>query len=244
VNGEWVVEDDPEGILGSGEYIHYAADYIKNVKKLKKRTLLTLYWQFGNLKSPKFSVFEWLDKTFKGTGKPLSGKQQLFDDIGISLYPDKTPMGYAFDRVMTTLRAYFPIPSQRIMITELGYWPEHRTDPVCQYGHLWRMGAVPGVGDGDPGRDAMRGEVAQFYQAAVLGYPYSGGGTYWWYYLQEKGSETKRGAVWNALHSLYQTIKHPQPERLGVVKSLLIDNPGPAGEPRSSISQTHQSWFR
>ncbi len=33
-------------------------------------------------------------------------------------------MGVSFDRVVTTLRSYFSLPGQRVMITELGYWPE------------------------------------------------------------------------------------------------------------------------
>lgn len=216
VNGEWIVEGDPatvdpDGILGSGEYIHYAADYIKNQKKLKTRVLLTLYWQLGNLENPKFSMFQWLRETFKEGGTPLSGMESLIDDVGISLYPDKAPMGVAFDRVLTTLRTTFNRPGQRIMITELGYWPEHETDPVCQYGHIWRVGAVTWGADRKAARDEARGEVARLYQAAVLGYPYSGGGTYWWYYLQERGTERKRGAVWNSLHSLHQSTKSPPP---------------------------------
>lgn len=213
VTGEWTVEGDREDYVGSGAYILDAAEYVR--AKARKPVLLTLYWQLGNLKKPGFSMFEWLKKTFvegkspgkKDKGSPLKGKQSLFDDIGISLYPDKTPMGVSFDRVVTTLRSYFNLPGQRIMITELGYWPEPQTDPVCQYGHIWRLGAVPSVADGDPHRDEMRGEVAQFYQAAVLGYPYSGGGPYWWYYLQERGSADKPGATWVALHTLYQSIR-------------------------------------
>ena len=222
VTGEWTADGTDKDAVGSGAYIYDAADYIKNKKRSQKRILLTLYWQLGNLKNPKFSMFEWLKKTFiegkspvKDKDKsPLKGQQGLFDDIGISLYPDKTPMGVSFDRVVTTLRTFFPLPHQRIMITELGYSPEPQTDPVCQYGHIWRLGAVPSVADDDPHRDTLRGEAAQLYQAAVLGYPYSGGGPYWWYYLQERGSADKPGAVWKALHTLYQSIKPPAPTRI------------------------------
>lgn len=217
VTGEWTIEGDRGDYVGSGAYILDAAEYVKT--KARKPVLLTLYWQLGNLSNPRFSMFEWLKKTFvegRSPGKadkrsPLKGKQHLFDDIGISLYPDKTPMGISFDRVVTTLRSYFNLPGQRIMISELGYWPEPQTDPVCQYAHIWRVGAVPSVADGDPRRDELRGEVAQFYQAAVLGYPYSGGGPYWWYYLQERGTADKPGAVWTKLHNLYRSVKLPAP---------------------------------
>lgn len=206
VNGEWVVKDDPEGVLDSGEYIRYAANYIKREKGSGKRVLLTLYWQIGNLEDRRFSMFEWLNQNFNAAGRPLAGQQALFDDVGISLYPDKTPMGLAFDRVMSTLRTFFPNPGQRLMITELGYWPEHRTEHACEYGHIWRLGSVPDVSNGESARDRTRGEVAHFYQAAVLGYPYTGGGGYWWYYLQERNFGRNRGAVWSALNALHSTI--------------------------------------
>ncbi len=64
-----------------------------HVYKARKPVLLTLYWQLGNLSNPRFSMFEWLKKTFvegkspgkRDKGSPLKGKQSLFDDIGISL---------------------------------------------------------------------------------------------------------------------------------------------------------------
>lgn len=221
VTGEWTAEGERGDYVGSGEYILDAAEYVRT--KARKPVLLTLFWQLGNLKNPRFSMFEWLKKTFvegKSPGKkdkksPLKGKQHLFNDIGISLYPDKTPMGASFDRVLKTLRSsFFGLPGQRIMITELGYWPEPRTDSVCEYAHVWRLGAIPSVADGDPRRDLMRGEVAQFYQAAVLGYPYTGGGPYWWYYLQERGTADRPGMVWTKLHDLYRSVKSPAPTRI------------------------------
>jgi hypothetical protein len=209
VNGEWVVKSDPDGILRSGEYIDYALGYIKQDQS--RRVLLTLYWQIGNFEDRKFSMFEWLQQTFKDPKMPLYNKQSQFDDIGVSLYPDKTPMGIAFDRVIETLRDFFPDPHQRIMITELGYWPERSSESICEYGHIWRLGGIPKVADRDADRDRMRGEVAQFYQAATMGYPYTGGGPYWWYYLQERGSEQVPGAVWSTLHSLHATINTVAP---------------------------------
>jgi hypothetical protein len=221
VTGEWTAENERGDYVGSGEYILDAAEYVRS--KARKPVLLTLFWQLGNLKNPRFSMFEWLKKTFvegkspgkKGNKSPLKHRQDLFNDIGISLYPDKTPMGVSFDRVVTTLRSsFFNLPGQRIMITELGYWPEPQTDPVCEYAHVWRLGAVPSVADGDPHRDEMRGAVAQFYQAAVLGYPYTGGGPYWWYYLQERGPTERPGAVWTQLHDLYRSVRPPRPIRI------------------------------
>ena len=48
-------------------------------------------------------------------------------------------------------------------------------------------------------------ELARLYQAAVMGYPYSGGGTYWWYYRQEARRSTR---LREALASLYRSSSH------------------------------------
>jgi hypothetical protein len=86
------------------------------------------------------------------------------DDIGISLYPEDHPMGVTFDRAFSSLHSLFP--SQRIEITELGYWS-------AGLGHTWWWRSqTDGVGAG-------RQAVANLYQAAVIGYPYSGGEAYW-----------------------------------------------------------------
>jgi hypothetical protein len=101
------------------------------------------------------------------------------DDIGISLYPRQSPMGEPFDRVVTALHDAFP--RQRIMVTELDY--------------------DRGPGWGWTSRDA----VATTYQSAILGYPYSGGGTFWWYFVEEA---SHGNSLYEALRSVYRSA-HP-----------------------------------
>lgn len=95
-------------------------------------------------------------------------------------------MGLAFDRVLTTLHARFP--GQRLLISELGYWS-------ADLGHTWWWGSRT-----DP-EDRGRVAVASLYQSAILGYPYSGGGTYWWYYRQEAMDPTPLRRALAALHA-------------------------------------------
>jgi hypothetical protein len=99
------------------------------------------------------------------------------DDVGLSLYPDQNPLGSSLERVMRTLHAR--LPGKRIMISELGY-------------------ATP---DGEPLWSwANRRAVARFYQSAIMAYPFSGGGAYWWYFLEE----APRGSpLWRTLRGVY-----------------------------------------
>jgi hypothetical protein len=149
VKGEWLLKpqekveksgescDSCTGYAARADYIAYAADYVKNHSG--KRTLLTLYWQVAEDK-PSSSMFNWvrnvLTPAITSEHTPV---KDLIDDVGISLYPDKAPMGLAFDRVFSTLREkHFGRDGQRIMVTELGYWPAKSTE--AGYEHIWRWG--------------------------------------------------------------------------------------------------------
>ena len=115
------------------------------------------------------------------------------DDLGISLYPEDHPMGVTFDRALSILHSLFP--SQRIEITELGYWS-------ADLGHtLWWGSQTDGTGTG-------RQAVANLYQAAVMGYSYSGGGAYWWYYLEEA---LPKNALWSTLAGIHSKVAPAQP---------------------------------
>jgi len=175
---EWEVGNEVNGNwLGNGvaAKIAYAANFVK--QHTRARTLLTLYWQLGE-DDAAHSMFTW-------AAANLGPAAASIDDIGISLYPENNPMGSSFDRVMRTLHAQFP--GQRLMITELGYWSR-------DLGHTWWWGS-----QSDP-YGAGRLAVAGLYQSAVFGFPYSGGGTFWWYYLQEM---TPGSALWQNMHDLH-----------------------------------------
>lgn len=157
--------------------VAYAARYVR--EHTRARTLLTLYWQLGE-EEPRSSMFEW-------ASHHLSPELlRDIDDIGISLYPEDHPMGLAMDRVFMTLHARFP--SQRLLISELGYWSP-------DLGHTWWWGSRSNP------KNRGRVAVASLYQSAVLGYPYSGGGTYWWYYRQEALGPTALRRTLAALHT-------------------------------------------
>lgn len=219
VNGEWLVKksDDEKrctsctGYAATADFIAYAAHYVKKQTverdRPAKRTMLTLFWQVGEDERSS-AMFNWLeDKLTKA--KAPDGKSALvyLDDIGISLYPDKAPMGTAFDRVFSTLRGkYFTMPQHRLMITELDYWPL-RAEPT--YTHTWRWGSSElSETAGEAEFQKVRAQIAKLYQSAVIGYPYSGGGTFWWYYLQEVAPDSGYASneVWKALHSVHSNV--------------------------------------
>jgi hypothetical protein len=179
---EWEVGNEVNGSwLGRdvGAKVAYAADFVK--RHTSARTLLTLYWQLGE-DAPRYSMFTWASRNLS------AGTMTDIDDVGISLYPEDHPMGLAFDRALRTLHARFT--RQRLLISELGYWSP-------DLGHTWWWGVRRAP------RERGRLAVAELYQSAVLGYPYSGGGTYWWYYRQEAMARTP---LWRLLASLHTRV--------------------------------------
>jgi len=171
---EWETGNEVNGNwLGSTRSVvaktRYASEYVK--AHTRARVLVTLYWELGEGRAAN-ATFNWA-QTNMGTIVPY------VDDIGISLYPRQNPMGEPFDRAVAALHTAFP--NQRIMITELDY----------DRGRGWWWGSPHSIAP--QGRDS----VAALYQSAVMGYPYSGGGTFWWYFVEE----VSRG------NSLYRTLK-------------------------------------
>jgi hypothetical protein len=176
---EWEVGNEVNGNwLGSdvAAKVNYAASYVK--AHTGARTLLTLYWQLGE-DDAEHSMFTWLRANAGPAG------MGAIDDVGISLYPEDHPMGAAFDRAMATLHE--AAPGKRIMVTELGYWSP-------DLDHTWSWGPT-----GDP-TGAARRQVASLYQSAVMGYPYSGGGAYWWYYLADA---LPKNQLWSTLAAVH-----------------------------------------
>jgi hypothetical protein len=171
---EWETGNEVNGNwLGSIQSVvaktTYASKYVK--AHTHARVLVTLYWELGE-GSTVNAIFNW-------AGAHMGSIAPYVDDVGISLYPRQNPMGEPFDRVITLLRAVFP--QRRIMITELDY----------DHGRGWWWGSPDSIAP--QGRDA----VARTYQSAIMGYPYSGGGTFWWYFVEE----VSRG------NPLYRTLK-------------------------------------
>ena len=175
---EWETGNEISGNwLGSTrsvvEKTRYASQYVKS--HTHARVLVTLYWQLGE-DTIANSTFTWALANM-GSIAPY------VDDLGLSLYPRHSPMGEPFDRVIAALHNQFP--QQRILITELDY----------DGGRGWWWGSPNSVLHG---RDA----VAAQYQSAIVGYPYSGGGTYWWYFVEEV---SPGNALYRTLKSVYRS---------------------------------------
>ena len=124
-------------------------------------TVATLLWNLGE-DSDTDAMFNW------AATMPASLLAHV-DVVGLSVYPEDHPLGTAFDRVVTTLHRRFP--SQRIAVSELGYGNDDLS-------RTWWWGSRGDTASG-------RREVARLYDAASRAYPFSGGGTFWWYFLDE-----------------------------------------------------------
>ncbi len=176
---EWETGNEINGNwLGSTpsvvEKTRFASKYIKS--HTHARVLVTLYWQLGEDRVS--------DSTFTWARANMGSISPYVDDLGISLYPRQSPMGEPFDRVIAALHAEFP--QQRIMITELDY----------DRGPGWWWGSKTSIAP--QGRDAVAAE----YQSAIMGYPYSGGGTFWWYFVEEV---SPGNSLYKTLRSVYKT---------------------------------------
>jgi hypothetical protein len=206
---EWEVGNEVNGNwLGPDVLakVAYAATYVK--QHTSARTLLTLHWQLGE-DEPATSMFTWAARNL------TPDLMANIDDVGISVYPEDHPLGLAFDRVFTTLHTRFP--EQQLLISELDYWSP-------DLGHTWWWGSRR-----DPTETARRA-VARFYQAAVLGYPYSGGGTYWWYYRQEA---LPKNALWHTFAALHRRVTSRP--------STAAHPPRSATPPPSATPPSHQN---
>ena len=141
------------------EKVTYAANAVRTCCPAA-RTMVTVLWNLGEDTSQD-SMFNWLARAAISSSN--------VDDIGISLYPEDHPMGTAYNRVVTTLHRAFP--AQRVLISELGYGN-------ADLGRTWWWGSRDDFAAG-------RTSVARLYDAASRAHPFSGGGTFWWYFLAE-----------------------------------------------------------
>ncbi len=157
----------------------YASKYVKT--HTHARVMVTLYWELGEGRAAN-AIFNWAHAH-------MTSIVPYVDDIGISLYPRQNPMGEPFDRAIAALHAEFP--SQRIAITELDY----------DSGRGWWWGSENSISHG-------REAVAALYQAAIMGYAYSGGGTFWWYFVEEV---SPGNALYRTLNSVYRSAQRGSP---------------------------------
>ena len=158
----WEIGNEVNGDwLGEGvaDKVDYAARYVK--EHSQARTMLTLLWELGE-SEPETSMFTWLEANLPPE------RRAAIDEVGLSVYPDVHPLGVSLDRVLTAVHREFP--TQRVSITELGY-------RIAKNPNTWWSGSRD--------TDQARAKESEFYGLAIRGYPYSGGGPYWWHFTQE-----------------------------------------------------------
>jgi hypothetical protein len=159
VNGNWLGSGMAQKIAATAAYVATAAP--------KAAKVVTLYWQIGT-DAPQWSTFNWVRANLP------SSTRQLIDVVLLSTYVEDAPMGLAFDQVMNTLHAEFP--TQRLGIGELGYWSPDTSQ-------AWWA-----ISPNDP-TGATRRAVATQYYSAALGYPFSVGGGFWWYFAEDTATD-------------------------------------------------------
>jgi hypothetical protein len=158
-NGNWLG-------TGMGDKIADAAAYVRQ-KRPNSFVVVNLYWQIPT-DAPQWSLFNWVRANL-----PAASRANL-DVVLFSAYIEDAPLGLAFDQVMETLRAEFP--QQRLGLGELDYWS---TDTSKNWWYIKTS---------DAAATARRGVATQYY-AAALGYPFSVGGVFWWYFAEEMAAD-------------------------------------------------------
>ena len=184
----WEVANEANGNwLGTGmaEKIADASAYVRQ-KRPGIPTVLNLYWQIPT-DAPKWSLFNWVRANL-----PPTTRTNL-DVILFSAYMEDAPLGLAFDQVMETLHLEFP--QQRIGLGELDYWSADTSK------NWWY------INTDNPTATARR-EVASQYYAASLGYPFSIGGVFWWYFASEMVSDLQLQA---AVRAVVQSLAKSSP---------------------------------
>ena len=83
-------------------------------------------------------------------------------------------------------RLHRRLPDKRDLISVLGY-------ATLDGEPIWWWGSSRDA------RGVARRSVARFYLAAVMAFPFTGGGTYWWYFLDDA---PRRGPLWRTLRDV------------------------------------------
>jgi hypothetical protein len=144
-----------------GDRLDRAAAWLRSSHP-EKTVVVTLYWQIGT-DEPQWSTFNWIrDELRASTIRDT-------DVFLLSTWIEDAPLGLAYDRVIRLLHDV--LPNSRVGIGELGYWGQ-RTSRAWWYGA--RRSPTAG----------RRIVLDQLYRAS-LGYSWSVGGVFWWYFAED-----------------------------------------------------------
>jgi hypothetical protein len=144
-----------------GDRVDQAATWLRTSHP-EKTVVVTLYWQIGT-DEQQWSTFDWIRDELKAS------TIRDTDVFLLSTWVEDAPLGLAFDRVFRALHA--ALSGSLVGIGELGYWGP-RTARAWWYGD--RGSTIEG----------RRIVLDQLYRAA-LGYRWSVGGVFWWYFVED-----------------------------------------------------------
>ncbi|MGZ5297131.1 MAG: hypothetical protein ACXWYT_09445, partial [Actinomycetota bacterium] len=128
----------------------------------EKIVVLTFYWQIGT-DAPQWSTFNWIRDELKAS------TIRNTDVFLLSTWVEDAPLGLAYDRILRAL--HDALHGSTLGIGELGYWGPGTS-------RAWWYGAR---------RDPVVGRrivLDQMYRAS-LGYSWSVGGVFWWYFAED-----------------------------------------------------------
>ena len=174
INGEWIDENPANGAYsyGSGEMatkVAAAADYVHAHTTVP--TVGTLYWQVSTSNRPLNSTFTWAKNNLVDTGYASK-----LDVVLLSTYVEDAPLGSGFDEIMSTLATMFS--GKSIGLGEFDYF---YTDTPRYFWSLIHLN----VASTEAAAQAARPTLATQYYSAMLAYPTSIGGGFWWYFPEE-----------------------------------------------------------
>jgi hypothetical protein len=127
-----------------------------------KTVVVTLYWQIGT-DAPQWSTFNWIRDELKAS------TIRDTDVFLLSTWIEDAPMGLAYDRILRAL--HDALAGASVGIGELGYWGRGTA-------RAWWYGDPQSITDG------RRIVLDQLYRAS-LGYSWSVGGVFWWYFAED-----------------------------------------------------------
>jgi hypothetical protein len=128
----------------------------------EKTVVLTLYWQIGT-DVPQWSTFDWIRDELKAS------TIRDTDVFLLSTWVEDAPLGLAFDRVLGAL--HDALSGSLVGIGELGYWGSGTS-------RAWWYGDQRNTTEG------RRIVLDQLYRSS-LGYSWSVGGVFWWYFAED-----------------------------------------------------------
>jgi hypothetical protein len=144
-----------------GDRIDRAAEWLRTSHP-EKTVVLTFYWQIGT-DAPQWSTFDWIRDELKAS------TIRDTDVFLLSTWVEDAPLGLAYDRILRAL--HDALPGSTVGIGELGYWGRGTS-------RAWWYGAE---GNSNAGRRIV---LDQLYRAS-LGYSWSVGGVFWWYFAED-----------------------------------------------------------